>query len=176
MVIRLQGKIGLLRICLAGVVLACSVSGCRPEPVTIDPATGFHFPPASEIESVTVIGLPFAAGARFKAPPETWNDIFASLSPSGRDPDPLKWAILADLEIIMKDKRTLRIAIWDLRDSEIGAFKAGEYYRGGNTQRVKDALYKAFAEYNRQKAAESAEGKEKPFPKQSATSTGKSGG
>jgi len=88
-----------------------------------------------------------------------WKDILAALSPSEYGPFPCKWQILAAIEIHTKQNELVWLGTYNLPSEPIGAFSVGPtpnertYRRGGNSDRLKEALEKAYAESETRKRA-----------------------
>jgi hypothetical protein len=79
-----------------------------------------------------------------------WPKILAAMQPARRDQDPAKWAGLGLLRIRTNDGRTVRLELYETDDGP-GAFSVYEqsdsrvYYRGGDTEQLRQALYDAQA-------------------------------
>ena len=113
------------------------------------------FPPLADIVSIEVkedyvdpdTGV--HAGTLL-VPAEHYEDIFDALKPARKDRNPAKWQVLGEMTIRTKGG-VFKVFLFDLPD-RIGAFAAGPtweermYYRGGNSDQLKDALRNAQTE------------------------------
>jgi len=88
-----------------------------------------------------------------------WRGILAALSPSEYDPSPCNWQVLAAIEIHTKNNERFRLGAYYLPSEPIGAFSVGptfeqrSYRRGGNSDRLKEVLANAYAEFEAKKKA-----------------------
>ena len=90
--------------------------------------------------------------AAFTVPRNCWGEILGALTPSEKDRWPAKWMVLADLEIQTKEGLSCWVGLYFLPDEPVGAFSARPsfeervYYRGGNSDQLRDAVARAYAE------------------------------
>jgi hypothetical protein len=79
--------------------------------------------------------------------------IWAKLQPAAVDDSPANWRLMGyDLDLTLKNGSKLYVCVYDLTTSAPGAFSAGPtskertYYRGGNSQQVREAIATAVKE------------------------------
>jgi hypothetical protein len=112
---------------------------------TIDP-----LPALADIESME-FSSDDGRRINFKVPQSNWEAIFKCLTPARRDDSPKKWAALGQLSIVRKSAQPLMVFLFETSDGP-GAFAAGEtwetriYFRGGDSQRLRQALDEAHRE------------------------------
>ena len=108
-------------------------------------------PDAADIRSLNASFYDREKGATvaFQVPREHWKAIFSALQPAQRDGNPAKWVGLGELEFKLASGDSYLVWLYNLADSEPGAFSAGPtfesrvYYRGGNSSDLERALAEA---------------------------------
>lgn len=121
--------------------------GCRWQQVVEDP-----LPAIADIREVTASYFDSDVNQKisFNVPLTQLPTVFAALEPAFLDTSPAKWVVLGQMDMILSNGRPFRIDFYDLEPTEQGAFAAGEtfeqriYYRGGSSQKLLDALRKAY--------------------------------
>jgi hypothetical protein len=103
------------------------------------------FPAISEIAGMSAIldgfGVPVA---RFEVPRSHWAAVRSAMLPAEVDKEPTVWEILGALEIAVKDGSAIEVKLYYVED--VGAFSiGGEYYRGGSSPRLEEAIRLAHA-------------------------------
>ncbi len=109
-------------------------------------------PPLADIESVEAEF--FAAKddkqQKFSVSQANWENVFEALKPAQVDARPANWQVLGELQINRHNNKPFHVFLFDIdTPGEPGAFAAGEsweertYYRGGDSDKLKQALRKA---------------------------------
>jgi hypothetical protein len=121
--------------------IAPVVAGCHDSPPAAPRAPAkFTIPAASEVKRIHV------SDATQERPLDREFDIvdhFEPLLDAFRDnelePNPAAWAVWCDLTIELNDRGRLRLTVFKLGGKHL-AFRAGNYYRGGSSELLQDAL------------------------------------
>ena len=108
-------------------------------------------PPADDIDRIVARfhHAKLDRDVRFIVPPDHWRPILAALVPARKDENPAKWIAMGSLQIVRKDGSSWSVSLFGV-DGPLGAFAAGRnrkervYYRGGQTDALKEALTEAF--------------------------------
>jgi hypothetical protein len=122
-------------------VFACGCSA-KPQPVA-DP-----LPSLAEIDTMDASFLDPATGKEIKlhVPQANWKMIFAALRPVGLDTSPEKCLVLCDLVLTRKSAGTLWLGLLENSDGSVAFSIGNNYYRGGNSDKLMQALRLAKAE------------------------------
>lgn len=88
-----------------------------------------------------------STNGKYEVAKEHWPDIWKAMSPASQDWFPSKWVVMGDLNLTLKRGGRYRISLYSVKGT--GAFSAGTtfesrtYYRGGNSDQLKQALERA---------------------------------
>jgi hypothetical protein len=83
------------------------------------------------------------SGIHFDATAKDWQAIRRHMLPAETDPKPALWEGLAEVKILKKDGKSVRIVLWKPATGS-GAFSVGgDYYRGGDSDKLLKAILKA---------------------------------
>jgi hypothetical protein len=110
----------------------------------ITPALSEELPDANEIKTISIK----LNQVEFDATADDWKAIREQLLPSKQDPEPSKWIILGEVKIVRKNGEAYVVDLYHTK-SDSGAFSAGKtyedriYYRGGNSDKLYQALLEA---------------------------------
>ena len=74
---------------------------------------------------------------------EHWPAIWQAMSPASRDWSPSKWIVMGDLLVTLKDGGTTTISLYQTSGKGAYSFGSFSYYRGGNSDQLKQALERA---------------------------------
>jgi hypothetical protein len=132
-------------------ILLC-IAGCHggSPAVVHHPESGYAFPDPKDIRSIE-IRWDLRSEWRnrtFYAPKDHWAIILSCLTPSERDPRPMKWEAIGSILIRTTEGNQCWVGLFDTFE-DLGAFAAGptiedrEYYRGGNSAKLKAAIQAA---------------------------------
>ena len=121
------------------------------------PDSGFQFPPIAEIAGMKLRHVPSRplGDPDLDVRRELWPRILNALTPSQRDHSPAKWKVLGELEITTQRGDRIQVNLY-ASGERIGAFSAGpdwdsrEYYRGGDTAQLTQALADAYTQHKTQ--------------------------
>jgi len=121
------------------------------------PPADNKLPAASDIREMVIIDLrsnPKEA-TRVTVPASHVPKIWAKLQPAAVDKSPARWTLMGyDLELTLKNGSKFSVWVYNL-PSAPGAFSAGPtfkertYYRGGNSQQLREAITAALKEAQR---------------------------
>jgi hypothetical protein len=117
------------------------------------------FPRIANIEEMTAYYYDYKADGdpkkKFVVPRSHWDSILSSLRPSTGDQHPTKWPVLGELHIATKDGSRVDVLLAFIPDQSMGfagafAVEKGpaerDYYRGGNSYALLEALKAAYEE------------------------------
>jgi hypothetical protein len=125
--------------------------GCNMQPKVED---GRQVPPISDVtEMKAKMYSPdkdtLGKQITFVVPKEHWQPIYDNVVPADVDPAPAKWEWMGELTISLNNGESRMVFLFNL-DGPKGAFAAGtnwkhrQYYRGGNSAQLKQALLAAY--------------------------------
>jgi hypothetical protein len=133
-------------------LLAAAAATCAADRVL--PAADNKLPAASDIREMVIVDhRTNPKGAkRVTVPASHIPMIWAKLQPAAVDNSPADWKVMGyDLELTLKNESELRVWVYAVTGAP-GAFSAGPtfkertYYRGGNSQQLREAITAALKE------------------------------
>src|SRR5690242_17632870 len=123
--------------------LSCAaIIGCHSSPANPLPAAG-------EINSMRARLETEYLETEFDVPSDHYENILSALLPCKHDPNPSKWIVIGELDIIHTDGAT-QVFLYTTSSGPPGAFSAGpshatrKYYRGGDSDKLLQAMKDAY--------------------------------